>query len=183
MELQEAIRTRRTVHAYTAEPLPDGALEEALAAAHMAPNHHLTIPWRFTLPGPETRARLVPIAIAVKDAKRRLGDEAREKLRAKLLNPAAQIVVSQILHEDPATREEDYAAIACAIQNLMLSLSARGVGSKWTTGSVTHHPDTYALLGIDPGRERIVGWVWAGHPAKVPTIKRPPPDEVIRRLP
>lgn len=184
MNVQEVLLTRRTIHTYQpGAPLPDGALEAALEAAHHAPNHRLTVPWRFTLPGPVTRAALAELGLALKQTKRPDCDVA--KIKRKLLDPAACVVVSQVLQSDPAIREEDYASVACAIQNLMLSLHARGVGTKWTTGKVTAHPDTYGIVGIDPTQERIVGWVWAGVAEQDP----PTPDrrvaltDVIRRLP
>lgn len=191
MNLPELIRTRRTVHAYEADrPLPEGALERALEAAHWAPNHRFTYPWRFTLVGPETRARLVPIAAeakARKQGKTLTPEESarlQAKVQAKVLNPSALIVLRQVLHDDPGTREEDYASLACAAQNAMLSLWAEGIGTKWSSGGVTCDPATYALLGVDPGRERIVGFLWAGYPAKAPSPPaRPPLEEHVQSLP
>jgi len=187
VNLPELIRTRRTVHAYEqGRSLPEGALDRALEAAHWAPNHRFTYPWRFTVVGPETRARLVPIAAEVKARKqgKELGPEARAKLEAKICNPSALIVLRQVLHDDPATREEDYASLACAAQNAMLSLWAEGVSTKWGSGGVTRDPATYALLDVDPGRERIVGFLWAGYPAKAPSPPaRPPLEEHVQSLP
>lgn len=184
MDTQEAILTRRTIHCYVPGPLSEDALQAALAAAHAAPNHKLTVPWRFTVVGAETRARLAEVGVAVKSAKRELNAEAQAKVRAKITDPSGCLVVSQVLHQDPFVRNEDYAAVACAIQNLMLSLHANGLGSKWSSGGVTRAPETYALLGIDAARERIVGFVWVGTPAKVPDPGRPLSlEQVVRRLP
>jgi hypothetical protein len=57
------------------------------------------------------------------------------------------------------------------------------VGVKWSTGSVTRHPDFQRLLGIDPGQESIVGLLWYGYPAKVPEQKRLGVEDILRRLP
>jgi nitroreductase len=185
VDVDEAIRTRRTVHRMQPRrELPEGALERALQAAHQAPNHRFTYPWRFSLVGPETRAKLAEVAVEIKGRKRELTPEVQDKVRGKVVDPSAAIVLRQVLHDDLDTREEDYASLACAAQNLMLSLWSSGVCSKWTTGGVTRDPATYALLGIDPGRERIVGFLWAGYPAVEPT---PPPrpglGEFVTRLP
>lgn len=185
MDLAALFRDRRTVHAY--EPgreLPEGALERALEAAHWAPNHRFTYPWRFTLVGPKTRVEVAEIAVRVKCAKKDLSPEGCDKVRAKVLDPSAMVVLRQVLHEDASTREEDYASLACAAQNMALSLAGEGVGSKWTTGGVTRSKETYALLGLDPEIERIVGFFWVGYPAKVPN---PPPrpawEDHVQRLP
>ena len=53
MDVETAIRTRRTHKAFGPEPLPREELEELLELARWAPNHHLTAPWRFRVVGPE----------------------------------------------------------------------------------------------------------------------------------
>ena len=58
MELEEAIRTRRTHKAYAPEPVERDTLDELLELARWAPNHNLTNPWRFSVLGPEALARL-----------------------------------------------------------------------------------------------------------------------------
>lgn len=185
MHIQEALLGRRTVHAYRPEPIRDGVIERALAAAILAPNHRLTFPWRFTRIGPGTRAAIADVAVALKKKPGvDLADDARAAIRASILAPAEAIAVSVVRSPDPAIAREDYASAACAIQNLCLSLFGDGVASKWTTGKVTSHPDTYRTLGIDPAREEIVGFVWAGVAASEPNRPaRPALESLVRRLP
>ena len=58
MEVDEAIRTRRTHKVYGGAPVPRAILEELFELARWAPNHHMTNPWRFRVVGPESLARL-----------------------------------------------------------------------------------------------------------------------------
>ena len=58
MDVETAIRTRRTHKAFAPEPLPREEIEELLELARWAPNHHLTAPWRFRVVGPAALARL-----------------------------------------------------------------------------------------------------------------------------
>src|SRR2546429_9357258 len=58
MELEEAIRTRRTHKVFGTEPLDRDTLLELLELARWAPNHHLTNPWRFRVVGPRALERL-----------------------------------------------------------------------------------------------------------------------------
>lgn len=185
MDLHETLLARRTIHAYTTDPLPEGAVERALEAAVHAPNHRLTFPWRFVRVGRQTREALAELVVRLKSKPgEELPAEAIDKARAKVLNPAELLVVSIRRHEDPQTAREDYASAACAIQNLHLALWAEGVGSKWSSGKPTRHPEAYAIFGIDPEVEEIVGFVWAGIAAKVPPKpERPPLDELVRRMP
>jgi nitroreductase len=185
MDLHDAIATRRTVQRYTGEPVPADVLDRALAAAHMAPCHKLTWPWRFTVVGPEGKEQLVRTAIVMKAAKKGCTPEQMEgPVRNRLGSAGTLVLVSQVLDADPHRREEDYAATACAVQNLMLSLHAQGYGSKWSTGGFSTTPDTYAMAGIDPATERIVGCILAGTPAARPNVPpRPEVAELVRRTP
>ena len=51
MELEQAIRGRRTHKAYAPEPIDPRLLDELLELATWAPNHRLTNPWRFRVLG------------------------------------------------------------------------------------------------------------------------------------
>src|SRR5581483_1245555 len=67
MNLAELAARRRTHKAFGAEPVPRDTLLELLDVARLAPNHHLTQPWRFRVLGPAALARLEARA----DARRR----------------------------------------------------------------------------------------------------------------
>ncbi|MEA2208729.1 MAG: hypothetical protein QOF54_1206, partial [Solirubrobacteraceae bacterium] len=57
MQLDRAIRTRRTHKAFAADPIDPATLDELFELARWAPNHNLTNPWRFRVLGKRTRAR------------------------------------------------------------------------------------------------------------------------------
>jgi nitroreductase len=186
MNLLQLILDRRTIHDYAPGPLPSGALERAVAAAMAAPNHRMTEPWRFVRVGPEARRALVAISAELKGGSAPLSESALEKLEAKMLNPAELLVVCQVLHEKPDVVREDYAAIACAVQNAMLSFWSEGLGSKWSTGAVTTDDRTYRALGVDRSKETIIGFLWAGQAASLDLPKprrRRSLDEVLRSVP
>ena len=69
MDVYEAILGRRTTHKFAPEPVDEAVIDRALRAAHRAPNHKLTWPWRFTRVGPEGRARLVELGLRLEAAK------------------------------------------------------------------------------------------------------------------
>ncbi len=171
-DVRRVILERRTVHDYAEQPIPEGTLERALEAAVAAPNHRMTEPWRFTRVGRQGRETLARISIDLKTGggKSPLSPAGEAKARDKIVKPAELLVVSQVIDDDPDVAQEDYAAIACAVQNILLSLTAEGIGSKWSTGGVTTDPRTYELLGIDSAKERVVGFVWIGYSA----VEHPP---------
>ncbi len=185
MDLHRALHQRRTIHIYKPQPIPGQAVQRALQAAIMAPNHRTTWPWRFTQVGKQTRARLAELAVRLKTrAGTELSEDKIAKIRAKVCNPAELLVVSLVRESDPVIAREDYASAACAIQNLMLSFCAEDIGSKWSSGKLTHDDETYDILEIDAEIEEIIAFVWAGIPDQVAnTPQRPPLAELLRRRP
>jgi nitroreductase len=184
MDLHEALRTRRTIQRFLSGPIPDGTLDRALEAATYAPNHKLTFPWRFTLPGPASRQALFRVGLRLRIAKKGTGPEVEAHVRATMLDPAHLVVVSQRVATEPIRADEDHASCAAAVLTLMLSLHADGVGSMWGTGRIVRDPETFEILDLDQARERIVAFVWVGRPAIVPqTPRRPPLSAVVRTRP
>jgi nitroreductase len=132
VELEEAIRSRRTHKVYGREPVDRGTLDELLELARWAPNHHLTNPWRFRVVGPEARRRL----------KRLAGPEGAAKLdRAPTL-----VVVSAVRSGDPVQDQEDLCASACAAYIVLLAAHGRGLAGYWRTPEV---------LRTEAGREAV----------------------------
>ena len=124
------------------------------------------------------------LSVQLKKGKRaQLPASTLEVLKRKIQNPAALLVVSIIRHDDDFTNRENYAAACCAIQNMSLSLHASGYGSKWSTGKVTRHQQTYELLNIDETTEEIIGFIWAGVPENTPQApERPNIESHIRNI-
>src|SRR6059058_3209673 len=114
VEVETAIRSRRTHKAFAPEPVPREMLDELLELARWAPNHHLTNPWRFRVVGPQALAALKEAA----------GPEAAGKLdRAPTL-----VVVSAVQSgDDPVADEEDLLATACAAYLVLLGAHDRGL--------------------------------------------------------
>jgi nitroreductase len=165
MELEDAIRTRRTHKAYGSEPVPRETLEQLLELARWAPNHNLTNPWRFRVLGPAALAAL----------KQAAGPDAAAKLeRAPTL-----VVASQVRSDDPIQDEEDLCAVAVAISYVLLGAHARGLAGYWRTPAVLRSPEGQAAAGVPDG-ERVLGLIHLG-PArqdKEPPERLPPGDYV-----
>jgi len=173
-ELQALIASRLTVHDFSSEPLPDGALNRAISAALTAPNHRMTEPWRFIRAGAKARNQLAVVSARLKDKGRTPSAESLARARDKMLSSPELVVVCRVFHPDPAVAREDYAAIACSIQNISLSLWAERIGSKWSTGGVTTDPETYEILGLDASEREIVGFLWVGYAKPGSLAKKPP---------
>jgi nitroreductase len=169
MDLETAIRTRRTHKVYGAEPVDRATLEELLELARWAPNHHLTNPWRFRVLGPSARAALKEAA----------GPEAASKLdRAPTL---VCVSVAQA-GEDPVADEEDLLATGCATYALLLGAHARGLAAYWRTPAVLRSAEGRAALGLGED-ERAIALVHLG-PARQEKAapERAPAADVVRYL-
>jgi nitroreductase len=161
MDVETAIRTRRTHKAFGPEPLSRPQLEELLELASWAPNHNLTVPWRFRVVGPEALARL----------KQAAGPEGA----AKLDRCPTLVVVSSVLNDDEVQSEEDLHATAVASYIVLLAAHARGLAGYWRTPGLLRGEEGRAAVGLPDG-ERFVGLLHLGHPRQQ---KPPPPRPAV----
>ncbi|HEX5763446.1 MAG TPA: nitroreductase [Solirubrobacterales bacterium] len=163
MELETAIRTRRTHKAFGPEPLGRGEIEELLELARWAPNHNLTAPWRFRVVGPRALTRMKEVA----------GPEGAAKLdRAPTL-----IVVSCALGGDAVQDEEDLHATAVASYIVLLAAHGRGYAGYWRTPKLLRGEAGRDAVGLPP-QERFVGLLHLGRPRQEkPPPQRPPVEQ------
>ena len=180
MKVWQAIEQRRTIHVFSKKIVPKAIIERSIVSANQAPCHRRTFPWRFTSLGINKRELLCQLQFSLKFGDKQVDKFDFEKIKDKILNPSHLLVASQLCSGDQVQKLEDYAACACAIQNLSLSLVADGVGYKWSTGKITTDPKTYQISGIDPSEEEIIGFIWIGYGTEPPLISRPLLNTIFR---
>lgn len=168
MDVETAVRTRRTHKAYRPEPVDRKTVEELLDLARWAPNHNLTNPWRFRVVGP----------VALERLKEAAGPEAATKLdRAPTL-----VVCSCALGGDPVQDEEDLHATATAAYIVLLAAHARGLAGYWRTPEVLRTGKGRAAVGM-PDEERFVGLLHLGEPVQEQRPpERAPAEQVVEFL-
>ena len=115
--------------------------------ARLAPNHHLTQPWRFRVLGPETLARLKECAGPA---------EAAKLDRAPTLVVASAALTGELVQD-----EEDVCATAAAIMLVLLAATERGLASYWRTPGVLRTARGREAVGI-PAGERVLGLLHFG---------------------
>jgi nitroreductase len=163
VNLEDAIRTRRTHKAYGPEPVDRATLDDLFELARWAPNHHLTNPWRFRVLGPGARERLKAAA----------GPEAASKL-----DRAPTLVVASVVGDDP----EDRDATAVAAYLVLLAAHGRGLAPDWRTPAVLLEPGGRAAVGVPDG-EHVVGLLHLGRPRQEQRVpERASVDEIVTYL-
>jgi nitroreductase len=169
MDVETAIRTRRTHKVYGTEPVDRETLAALLELGRWAPNHHLTNPWRFRVLGPAALERL----------KEAVGPEGATKLeRAPTL-----VAVSYVrTPDDPAADEEDLLATGCAAYAVLLGAHARGLAGYWRTPAILREPAGRAALDI-PDAEHCIGLLHLGPARQEQRVpERAPVEDVVRFL-
>lgn len=176
-----AIKTRRAIKEYLQTEIPREWIEELLDAAHWAPNHKLTHPWRFHVFTGAGRERLVAARqAAVRWAAEKKGTQPSEDelrfAREKCFSSPVIIIVSMVGDENKITDQENYAACWCAIENLLVAAAARGLGSYPSTGTWIDQNFVGPVLGLGE-KERPVSCIFLGYSEQKTMAKRLPVEK------
>ena len=170
MDLGDAIRSRQSINRVRQDPVPDELVEAVLESAIHAPNHKITEPWTFHVftgkgRGELARARAETARLQAEeegeDAEMAAGRISRERKKA-FRAPVVVAVISRAGRDEVETRE-NYAACSAAVQNMLLTAHALGLGAIWRTGPVAYHDHMRSFFGLEAG-DNIVAYVYLGYP-------------------
>src|SRR6266852_5244028 len=189
---------RRTIRAFTAEPVDPAAVRRAVATALTAPAPHHSEPWRFVIcETAEARTRLVDAMRAAWTADLR-GDGftpeqiTRRLRRGDVLRLAPLIIVPCLVtdaaHDYPDERRNRSeqamftVSMGAAVQNLLVALAVDGLGSAWISSTLFCQDVAAAAMDL-PAGWRPMGAVAVGHPAEQARSRPPrePEDFILTR--
>ena len=169
MSVADVAAARRTHKAFGSEPVARETLVELFELAKLAPNHHLTQPWRFRVLGPDALARLKECAGAAE--------------AAKLDRAPTLVVASAALSGDLIQDEEDVCATAAAVMLVLLGATERGLASYWRTPGILRTDRGRSAVGVPHG-ERVLGLLHFGPPEREPAPReREPVESYLEFLP
>jgi dehydro coenzyme F420 reductase / coenzyme F420-0:L-glutamate ligase / coenzyme F420-1:gamma-L-glutamate ligase len=189
---------RRTIRAFTAEPVDAAAVRRAIATALTAPAPHHSEPWRFViLESAGARTRLLDAMRAAWTADLRRDGFTQEQIsrrlrRGDVLRNAPLIIVPCLVTDAAHTYPDERrnrseqamftVSMGAAVQNLLVALAVDGLGSAWISSTLFCQDVAAAVLGVPEGW-RPMGAVAVGHPAEQarPRPPRDPDDFILTR--
>ena len=166
--LNDIIRKRRSFYPknYSEGTVDDETITSILENAIWAPTHKLTQPWTFTVFSGEGRKRLASFQSElykkVHTDKGTFDEEKFQSLKEKPLMASHIIAIGMKRDQKERVPEiEEISAVACAVQNIYLSVSAHGLGGYWGTGGVTYIEEAKEFFGLGP-MDSLMGFFYIG---------------------
>ena len=158
MDAIEALKTRRSVRAYTGEPVPRKIIEDVVDCGRLAATAINIQPWEFVIvTDPGLRRRL-----------------AETSDHGKFIADAPVCVV--VLCQATKYYLEDGSA---ATENILLAARAHGLGACWVAGDKKPFASEICRLVGAPQNFKLVSLIPLGYPAESPEKTKRPLSAVL----
>jgi nitroreductase len=154
----EALKNRRSVRKYKADPIPRKTLEEIVDCGRLAATARNVQPWEFVV---VTEAGMRKKIAAISE-------------HGKFIADAPVCIV--VLCQETKYFLEDGSA---AVQNLMVAAQALGLGSCWVAGDKKPYADDIRKLVGAPDNCKLVALVSVGLPTDTPKPAKRALTEVL----
>ena len=199
-ELAGIIQGRRSIRTYRHRPIPREVLESIVDAGRWAPSPHHSLPFRFAVLTAGSVREALSRAMADQWRRDLSADRVPEstieaevaRSRGRLLGAPAIVVGCVFLdtldtYPDPLRQQAEHTmaahALGAALQNMMLTAHAHGVGSAWMCAPLFCPETVRAALELPeawiPHALLTLGYAVR----ETPPGARPPLDQIIRRYP
>jgi nitroreductase len=159
VEVEAAIRGRRSVRKYTKEAVTDSQITAILEAGRWAPSGLNNQPWRFMILRGELKDRLT------------------KHTKYGSIIKAAPACIAVFLDEDAGyNRTKDLQAIGTCVQNMLLRIHDLGLGSVWLGEIINQHEKAEKELNV---KHELMAVIALGHPAEKGGSDRKKVDELL----
>ena len=166
MDIDEAIRGRRSIRKFRNQDIADSVIEEILDLARHAPSSMNGQPWYFTIVRKnETKRRLAEI-------KNKYCPVEKQVYRADFIQNASAIIIVCVDREKSYDRGIENGVLASA--NILLAAYSKGIGSVYMSAYKTDEPalanEIKLTLGI-PEHVDPISIIPLGYPDESPEPK------------
>ncbi len=183
-QLNALIRARRSTFVkqfIEGQKIPDETIWQILENANRAPNHGQTEPWRFTVFSGAGLQKLADFQAQL--YKDETGENFKVDKYQNLLTVPLKcshiISIGMKKSESLIPEIEEVEAVACAVQNIYLSIAAYELGGYWTTGGITYFESAKEFFGLGV-MDRLLGFFYLGYIAiQSPLSRRLPINEKV----
>jgi len=158
MQSIEALKTRRSIRTYTAQPVERKIIEEIVDCARLAPTAMNDQPWEFVVITEKAALASIPPMLG----------------HAEYIANAAFAVL--VLSRETQYFVEDCSA---ATENLLIAAAAHGLGSCWVAGTQQAYAPVVAKAFGAPEDRKLIAIVSFGYPAESPVIEKRALAEVL----
>lgn len=165
--LKNIIRSRRSIFPpmYTGDVVKDEVIWEILENANWAPNHRNTEPWHFVIISKEKIPELCSFGAEWYKSytpKEEFKEMKYKKMQTKPLSASHIIAICMKRDEEKRVPKwEEKAAVACAVQNIYLTVTAMDLGGYWSTPAYALAAESF--LGLEDGM-KCMGLFYIGVP-------------------
>ena len=158
MDAIEVLKKRRSVRAYTHQPVPRKIIEDVVDCGRLAATAVNIQPWEF-------------VAVTDPEMLRRIAEATDH---GRFIADAPVCVV--VLCSDTKYYLEDGSA---ATENILLAARAHGLGSCWVAGDKKPYAAEICRLVGAPGGYKLVSLIPIGYPAESPEKSKRPLSDVL----
>lgn len=178
--INELIKSRRSTKPryFNGKKVDNTIVWQILENANWAPTHGLTQPWRFKV---FTGAGLEKLADFQANLYKQLTPEESfkpekfERMKTNVLKSSHVILICmQRQKSAKIPRIEEIEAVACSVQNMVLTAQAYGICSFWGSGGVTYTQELKDFLQLSE-QDLCLGYLYLGYSDNPSTHSRRSP--------
>lgn len=166
--LRNIIQSRRSTKpaVMNGKKIDTSLIHQLLELADWAPTHGTTEPWRFIVYA-NTAIQKFCFGHAELYKNNTAADKFTKAKYEKLLhmgNTVSHIILVYMKRSEGNSipPEEEFAAVAAAVQNILLGAASLDIAVLWSTGGMAHHPAMKNYLGI-AAEDAILGLLYLGY--------------------
>lgn len=168
-EITDVIQNRRTIfpEQFSGRKVHVEMIEKVLSNAIWAPTHGNTQPWRFSV---FMGNGLGKLSHFLGESYRDMTDEKSfiagkfDKIISRPLQSSAVIGIGVAFDKNGRiSKQDEIAAVSCAVQNMYLTCTAYGLGAFWSTPNFMDTAGINAFLELKED-DKCLGFFYIGYP-------------------